>query len=839
MFGVVLGVAVILAINITNLSTLDSIVSVFTEASGKANLVITSATNDGQGFSDDALRRVSNIPGVKAAVPSLQTQAALAAEAPASELGIDFFGMAAGGLIVYGIDPSVDTQSREYKLVAGQFLGTDLSARDALLVKDYATEKHLGVGSALDILTSGGVERLRVVGLIAKQGPGQVNNGAFAAMPLKAAQEIFNRGGNLDQIDIVAAPGYVNPDALDQLKEALAARLGRAYTVGYPASQSRRVTQMLDAYQIGLSFFSVIALFVGAFLVYNAFSMTVVERTREIGMLRTLGMTRGQVMQQILIEASIVAVVGCALGVGAGVLLAEGLIRATELMLGQEVHELRVPLDGLLSGVIVGLGVTLAAAAIPAWQASRVSPLEALRARSSSGEGWIVRRGWALGLALLALSYVMLFHNPFPVAVRYRMGSMAVFTLFVGATLMIPITAGAWERAMRPLVRRLYGAEGQLGSSNIQRARMRTMLTVGALMVGVAMVLGIRGMTDAFEHDISTWIESYIGGDAFVHSTVAMNADLGPRLAAVDGVAAITPIRYFDVKHLKPDGTEESLTFTAVDPEQYTRVTSFVFASNQGDENALIQDLAGGDSILLSSVLAEKYGIKQGDSFRLQTRRGQRDFQVAAIYVDFNYRGLVMTGSWKDMRRYFQINDVTAYLLKVAPGYAPEDVKTTIDSLYGLRRHLTIELNRTLKARASQLMAQAFSLFDVLALIAVIVAALGVVNTLTMNVLERTREIGMLRSLGMTRWQVGKMILAEAMLMGLIGGVFGMLFGLLLSRLFLIAVTAMQGYELSYVLPTQGIVIGLLIAIIVSHLAAIWPAQRAASIRIIEAMQYE
>jgi putative ABC transport system permease protein len=191
------------------------------------------------------------------------------------------------------------------------------------------------------------------------------------------------------------------------------------------------------------------------------------------------------------------------------------------------------------------------------------------------------------------------------------------------------------------------------------------------------------------------------------------------------------------------------------------------------------------------------------------------------------------------MRRYFQLSDVTAYLIKVGPGYAPEEVKATIDRLYGMRRHLTVELNRSLKLRAGQLMAQAFSLFDVLALIAVIVAALGVVNTLTMNVLERTREIGMLRSLGMTRWQVGKMILAESMLMGLIGGVFGLLFGLFLSRLFLRAVTAMQGYQLGYVVPTQGIVISLLIALVVSHLAAIWPARRAARIRIIEAMQYE
>lgn len=837
--GIVLGVAVILAISITNRSALNSLKSVFSEASGKAHLVIVSSTADGEGFTEDVLRRTANVPGVKAAIPSLQAQTILADEIIPDQMDMSFLGEAAGGLSLYGIDPSLDPQVREYKIVAGQFLPPDQDVYEVVLGKDYADDNDIQIGHDLRILTPNGVERLRVVGLMSKEGAGQLNNGAFGIVPLRAAQEIFGRMGDLDEIDIVATPQAASGAELDRLKAALQERLGDEYTVTYPAMQGKRVIQMLDVYQMGLNFFSVIALFVGAFLIYNAFSMTVVERTREIGMLRAVGMTQRQVMRQILTEAGILGGVGSALGVGGGILLSRGLIRVMEFLLAQEVSEIHVPFNGLVTSVLVGICVTVVAAAMPARQASRISPVEALRIRGSTHESWIIRRGWRLGIALVCISFLVLTFSPFSSNLQVWLSSPAIFGLFVGATLMVPITVGPWERTARPWVRRIYGSEGRLGSSNIQRAKMRTTLTIAALMVGVAMLLSIRAVTDAFQQDIQAWMDGYMGGDLYIHSSLPMRADFGQRLEAVEGVAAVTPTRYFYVRRLKPDGGNEDLAFMAVDPSSYRRVTSFMFSANQGDPDQLMDRLAAGDVVFVSTVLSEMYGLEQGDTVRLETRRGQREFEVAAVVADFYDRGLVIEGSLKDMQRYFRLHDVSAFQVLIKPGYSPEEVKDRIDRLYGTRRHLTILSNEAIKAQALDLTTQAFSLFDVLALIGVIVAALGVVNTLTMNVLERTQEIGMLRGVGMTRWQVSKMIMAEAGMMGLIGGIFGLGFGLLQSRLFLTAANTMQGYELSFVLPTQGILVGFLIALVVSQLAAVWPAQRAAGINIIEAIQFE
>ena len=838
-FGVILGVAVILAISTTNVSTLAALTEVFSQASGKAHLTISLLDADDRGFSETVLDRAASVAGVAALVPVVRGQAPLVDEDSPAGMELSMLGAGSTGLLIYGIDPRLDTLARDYKILEGEYLSPDRNAYDILLVKAFADDKEIRLGNEVTFVTPSGTVQFDVVGLIDRDGPGLLNNGAFAAIPVETAQEVFLRAGNLDQIDVVAQPEASAGPALEALKGALQERLGADYTVTYPAAQGQRVSQMLSGYQMGLNMFSAIAIFVGGFLVYNAFSMTVVERTREIGMLRTLGMTRSQILRQILVEAALIGMVGSLLGIGAGILLSRGLIRVMELVIAQDVGTVRVPASGIIAALLVGVSVTLVAAAIPAWQAGRVSPLEALRVRGNTREGWFARRGWLVGTIILVVSVFLLVVAPFPQPVQEQMRDMMVMNLFLGGTLLVPTVVSFAERTLRPALHRFYGAEGQLGSRNVQRAWLRTALTVAALMTGVAMVLSIRAITAAFSLDIGAWIQKYIGGDIYVHSSLNMDADLGRRLAAVDGVAAVTPIRYLEVRRVLPDGGNERLIFMAVDPVSYREVTSFVFSGEQGDPGVLADRLAEGNAVFVSSVLSEKYGLKAGDTIRLATRRGDEDFEVAAVVVDFNNQGLVVLGSWKDLRRYFSVNDVSAFFLKVAPGQSPQQVRERIEQFYGRRQRLTIESNEAIRSRALGLISQTTSLFDVMSIITMIVAALGVINTLTMNVVERTREIGMLRSLGMTRRQIAKMILAEAGMMGIVGGVLGLLFGVLMSRTVLSSMNRMAGLRLEFAMPLAGVAVSLAIALIVSQLAALWPARRAARGRIIEAIQFE
>ncbi len=840
LFGIVLGVAAILSISITNQTAMESVNRVFKDTSGKANLIVTSSEIDSRGFSEKILNRVASYSGVDAAVPSVQIQTILVGDAAPSQVGMSFFGMEAGGLSLYGIDPQQDPLVRSYTITSGSFLSPDQDdSAEIVLVDSYADEHDLKVGDAVEIDTEAGLEQLRLVGLIAKEGPGQINNGAFGVIPLATAQKLFYREGKVSQIDVLAVPEFSGTEALDSLRTSLQSYLGKDYSVLYPASQGQRMTQMLGSYQIGLNFLSGMALFVGAFLIYNTFSMTVVERTREFGMLRTIGMSRNQVTRQVLIEAVVLGIVGTALGIGLGVLMARGLTGVMELILGLALTDIAVPIHAVITSAVVGLAVTLIAAIIPAWQAGKISPLEALRIRASSNEGCLIRFGWIIGSILLLVSTFILIMNPFPYDVQFRVGSMVVVMLFLGGTLLIPATVSIWVRMIHPIMRLVYGNIGRLGSSNIQRSRLRTTLTVSALMVGVAMIIVVWAMTDSFKGDLDQWLKGYIGGDLYVTSSRPMGRDVWKKLESVLGVEAVTPVRYFEVDWINPSSQEERISFMAFDPASYSQVTSFIFSQADPDANGSLRAVAAGGKVLISSVIAEKYGLGVGDSINLITRVGQRPFEVAGVVVDYFNQGLVISGSWADMERHFRQHDANAFLVKITPGLERAAMRERIDQLYGKREHLTIETNQDIMGKVSTLMEQAFRMFDVLALIAMLVGFFGIVNTLTMNVIERTQEIGMLRGVGMTRGQVVRMILAEAALIGIIGGVLGLVFGVILSRIFLLAMTAMSGYKLTYLLPLQRIFLAVLLAFLVSQVAASLPAARAARIRILEAIQYE
>jgi putative ABC transport system permease protein len=582
-----------------------------------------------------------------------------------------------------------------------------------------------------------------------------------------------------------------------------------------------------------------IALFVGAFLIYNAFAMTVIERTREFGMLRTIGMTRRQVIGQVFVEAGLLGFVGAGLGIGLGILLARGLTRFMEIILNQNLGQVQVAPTDILFSWVIGVGVTFLAAWMPAWQAGRISPMEALRVRGKSRDGWLIRNGWTIGLFLLSASAILLWINPFPYDVQFRLGSLTVFGLFTGAALLIPVTVGAWERVTRPVLKWIYGASGSLGSRNVQRSRLRTTLTVAALMVGVAMVIMVRGMTESFAADLQTWIKAYLGGDIYVTSSIRLRNDITRRIQSVDGVYAVAPMRYFEVEWETPEGERDALQFMAVDIESYTQVTNFVFSGEQVNPERALEKVRDQQAVFVSTVLAEKHGFTPGETIRLKTSRGWKNFDIAGVVVDFYNQGLVVQGGWDTMRRYFDIQDANTLMVKVQNGSSIGLVQEQIEKLYGQRFNLTLESNDSVRSQALNLMEQAFRMFDVMALISIVVGSLGVVNTLTMSVIERRREIGMLRAIGTTRGQVIRMVLAESGLMGVIGGILGIATGFILARILFIGMTTMSGYQLTFQLPPESLAISLVMALVISQVAALSPARRAARVRILEAVQYE
>lgn len=840
--GILVGVAAIVAVNATNTSTIQAISSFFDEAAGQSDLVVETAVA-GDRFAQSTLSAIARLPQVVAAAPSV-----VGVTVPADEAGQWTEQFAAGGVAVAGTsfwlmgrDPAIDSQVHEYELVDGRLLTPDESAYNILLVDEYAEEKGIEVGEDFAIITpENGITNMRVVGLIAKQGIGVANDGVLGIAPLAVVQELFGAAGEVDQIEVVIEDEIANDaDALESVRQQLQARLGSDLSVQPPAAKGEVVAGSIETYQQGLNFFSAVSLFVGSFLIYNAFAMTVVERTREIGMMRAVGTSRRQMLTMVLLEALFLGILGSLIGVWAGMLLARMLIFSASGFTGQAITQVTANPQNLLISFLVGVVVTVGAAFVPALQAARVSPLQALRVQGFSNEQRWVSLGWKFGPLTVTAALLMLYYVPFRADIVFYIGSGAIVLLLLGATLCIPLFVPVVERGIRPLIILIFGNEGRLGSSNVNRAKGRTTLTVAALMVGISMAVGINGLTASFEADLERWIETALGGDLFVRSPMMMKPDVESRLLALDGVTAVTRSRAVSTRLITQNGEDEFAFFIAIDPATFLDVRGFRVQEGPSEEE-IIARMAEGGALVISSDSANRYGIEVGDTVWLETKRGKQPFEIAAIVLDFSGGEILnVTGSWGDLRQYFGIRDVENYALTLAPGASLEAVTQQIEQVVGAGSQLTVESKSEFADKIRAVSREAFTLFDVLVLIGLVVAALGVINTMLMNVMERTREIGGLRSLGMSRRQVQRMILAEAATIGVIGSLFGMFFGAVLTDVFLIGLQQMGSFVIEGQLPLSAMAFSFFAGLLVALVAAWYPGVRASRVNIIEAIKHE
>jgi putative ABC transport system permease protein len=284
---------------------------------------------------------------------------------------------------------------------------------------------------------------------------------------------------------------------------------------------------------------------------------------------------------------------------------------------------------------------------------------------------------------------------------------------------------------------------------------------------------------------------------------------------------------------------EDTIAFEAVDVPTYRRVAGFLFAQEAEREDEMLARLVQGDAVLISTVLSDQYHLRRGDAIRLRTRRGARDFEIAGVVDSFMWGGKCVVGTWSDMERYLGYSRASLFLVKLAPGADASATQRAIEARLGRSDAFEVQSAAVFRASFSRDIMSFMAIFQVVVYIAVLVAGLGVVNTMTMNILERVREIGMLRSIGMTHGQVGRMVLAEAGAMGVIGGLFGIGIGWLVSKDMVMGMSQGTSWQFNYIFPTLAFVSAAVTTLVISQLAALYPLWRAGRMRIIEAIQHE
>jgi putative ABC transport system permease protein len=692
-----------------------------------------------------------------------------------------------------------------------------------MIDRNSAREGHFAVGDRIKITVGGQAMPFTVTGITGYGTASSIAGGSMAIFDTTTAQRLFGLPGRYSQID-VATTQAISPQQLrGRVAGVLPAGVEAQTAVSAQASQARQLNHQLRFLTYFFGAFAGVALFVGAFVIWNTFSIMVGQRVRELALLRTLGARRAQVFRSVLGEAAVLGGVAAAGGVLLGIGLARGL---AALLAGfgvaLPITGLSVPSAGVAGSFAAGLAITVIAAIPPAWRAAMVAPVQALRDAVPDPGGFSARR-LAAGLVVTAAGVALLLaglfaHAPALVTV---IGAVAAF---LGVTALGPLLARPLAFAVGQPLTRLPGRTGALARDNAMRNPKRTSATAAALMIGLALIVAVSVLVSSVRSVVSAQITGDAKTSFYVQATSA-DAGITPALAAaiarVPGVRRVTEVRRTDATvagsaHQNVDG---------VDPAAIAAFTTL------GVRAGSLSSLSSG-ALLVSRSAATGHHWRTGDLVRI----GFGSFGVSRLRIGGIFAN---TGP------------LSPYLISTATFAADTGIRTDNVDLVrapssaraAMRRALTLYPGAQLLDQAGYARSRGAALGTILNLItallvlAVVIALLGIVNTLVLSVVERTRELGLLRAIGMRRAQLSQMIAAESVIIAVIGAGLGAGLGVGLGAALAVAFTRSQ--QVTVVIPGGNIVVYLAAAVLAGLLAALAPARRAARMNMLAAITSE
>ncbi|MFB3817126.1 MAG: FtsX-like permease family protein [Candidatus Methylomirabilales bacterium] len=820
LLGVALGVTAVLAVRLANEAVLTSFERSLEHVAGKSRLVVSAGE---PGVDEDLFPTVAAAPGVAKAVPVIQ------AVTPVE-------GRPGDALLVLGVDILADGSVREYEAGGVEDPLRLLTEPDAILLTErYAGRHGIRVGDRLGLLVPAGARGFTVRGLLRDRGAARFMDGRAAVMDIAAAQLHLGKLGRLDRIDLLLGAG-ADPGAV---AAALRGALPAGVRVERPEARNAQVEEMLGAFQLNLFVLSLVALFVGAFLVYNTMSVSVVRQRRQLAILRSLGVSRRGILLVVAGEGLLLGLLGSLLGAAAGLALSRATLGAVARTVSSLYAFVRpepadISLALLAPAVLLGCAMAVAASLPAALEASAVSPREGLAAASLERR----HRPWrisALGLLLAAAAYGLA--QAGPVGGRPLFGYAAAFSLLVAAALLCPLLLLAAQSALAPAPRGPLAA--WLAGRSLGRSRRRAAVTVGAMVVGLAMLVGVSTMIQSFRRTVESWIDQSVRADLYLSRVSRLTPGADSRLpASVVGAARSTPgVAEVDgLRALHVSDGRGPFAVVAGDLEVLARRGRLLF--RRGDGASLLREARERGAVVVSETFAERRGVREGDHIELAAGRPV-SLAVLGVYHDYTTEGGVVIMDRTLFRRLWDDAWVTSVAIYLAPGADPEAVRDGLQARLG-RQDLLIVHNRALRRRILDLFDQTFAITYALEVVALVVAALGILNTLIAAVLERTREIGVLRAVGFSRPRVVAMILAEAGYLGLLATLLGSLAGLALSLVLIHVINKQSfGWSIQFWLPVRTLIGYGLLTLAASLLAGALPAWRAARIRVAEAVRYE
>jgi putative ABC transport system permease protein len=822
--GVALGVAMVIAIDIANGSALRAFDLSSESITGKATHQIVGGPT---GLPTDLYTKIRLDLGLETSAPIIEQYVR------AVDLGNQ-------PLRMLGIDPFAEPPFRSYlTTVSVQSAATSApSANSSSAINDFIAEPDtvlmsqtladrygIKTGDTLKLQTGDRPSIVRVVGLL--QPSDRVSAQALDNLLLTdiaTAQEIAGTPERISRIDLILPPDY----DLQKIRAILPA--GAALTT--PNAENSALNQMTAAFELNLQALSLLALVVGVFLIYNTVTFSVVQRRPIIGILRSLGATRGQIFGLILGEAALLGVVGTILGLAVGIIFGRasvGLVSQTisDLYFTVNVQGVTVLPGTLLKGAVIGLIASLAAAAIPSYEATRTPPAGTLRRSDVEQRAQRLIPVMTLGAVLLNGLGLLLLRLP---TQSIFLSFIALFCIVIGSALFTPLVLVVTMRFSTPLTDRLFGVLGRMAPRAVVRSLSRTSIAVAALTIAVSVIVGVSVMIGSFRNTVSDWLNNTLTADIFISpallTVTSATANTDPAIAQqvqqVEGVERVATVR--EVTTIAPDYPDlppVNLLVESSDPSQGHR--SFVW--NNAPDGNYWKAMQDGD-VLVSEPFAFHRSISpENNHITLLTDKGEHTFTIAGVYYDYStdQGNLLMTDPV--YRSFYNDHYITNIAVFLKPGADTDKVIDTLQTQTLVGYDLRVQSYGDLRAGVFQVFERAFSITTALQILATVVAFIGVLSALMSLQLEQTRQYGVMRATGMTPRQLWEYTLIQTGLMGFTAGILALPIGLALALVLIYVINVRSfGWTMQLLLQPSEFAQAFGVAVFASLAAGIYPA---------------
>lgn len=808
-FAVALGVAAVLGIELAGQAAAGSFRSSLETLTGNANLEVTAAG----GIPPEAFGRLARAPYPLKLHPRIEDYGLLDGKVRRS-------------VPIVGVDLFAEAGPKNESVVS------DLSLSDSVWLSSGLGYKS---GDRVRVLVNDTASNFTVRGLLKDQA------GEIVLMDLAPATRLLRRGGKLDRILIEAPPSR----SIEDWETLLRRYLPDGVNIAPQGTQTEENRHMLEAFRWNLRVLSYVSLAVGAFLIYNTISVSVVRRRFEIGILRAVGTPRTAIRAGILGEAACFGLLGGILGIVLGRLLSEGAVKLVastveSLYFSSRPAAISLTWDTALLGIVLGVGLSLVSAIGPAWEASRVAPVEAM-ARGRREHHVRVHQWRTAAFAGVLAAAAWIASRQAPVNGKPVYGYVSALLLIGATALTIPALVSSLTKLTGSLIGRMFGVEALLATRSLAGSLRRTSVLVGALSTAIAVLTAVGIMVGSFRETVVVWMDDILQADLYLSPAVPQGADRHPtmsaeipaELAKLPEVAAVEQLRTYEIRY---EGLPVTLGGMDAGIGGPRRKRSFLSGARAED---VVRKLIGSNSVIVSEPFANKHHVRAGDILKLSLGGTLASFRVLDVYYDYSSERGVILMDRETMFRYLPSREPSNVAVYLKTGVSLEEGQRAVERAIGDRRVAVVQ-NRTLRQQGIQVFDRTFAITYALEALAVFIAVTGVGGALVALVIDRRREFGLLRFLGASDYQVRRIILFESALLGALSNIAGLALGLVLSLLLIYVINKQSfGWTIQFHWPVTVLLTALSIVYAATILAALYPARIATRLVPIEVIHEE